>query len=681
MNVNGPIAHFFNGVSQQPASQRHSSQVELQENAWSTIARGVGKRAPTEHIARLTTSTIYHNSFFHAIDRDESEKYLLGLVNGDLYVFDFEGNQKTVAFPDGKAYLNSNNPWSEFAVVTVADHTFIVNKTIVTALTADTAAGSLTSTKQLFSDLAAPTGTGEIHEIAGDPGNNFDNYYVKDTAPQNVWVETLKPGVQYQFDATTLPHKLVREADGTFTFQQITWADRLVGDEDSNPAPSFIGRTLRDIFFYRNRLGVLADEGFILSRPGEYFGFWLETTTAALDSDPIDSTVTSEKVSILYHAVPFNKTLLLFAKKGQFQLTAEGALTQKTARADAITEFETSTLCRPKASGTDLFMVTDKGDFCGVREYFVDEDKVTNDAADITAHVPSYIPKNVYRMAPCNTADALFLLTFQERNAIYVYKYYWGDEDKKLQSCWSKFVFDEGDVILDLHFVNQVAYLVVQRASGLYFEKMDMQDDLADDGLPFKVLLDRRVVRSGIYDPISDTTLWTLPYAEDATVEVVYGGEWDGRKGNKVQDTTRPAPNMVSASGDHSAHPCYVGRPYTQRLQPSEIFYRDQKNVAVLGGRLQLSRGHLAFERTGYFRVEVTPKARAMHKKEFNGWTLGDGDFVLDEIKLHGGVLQFPISAQSSSVTIEFVNDSHMPSYFLGMEWEGELVVTGQRVQ
>lgn len=679
MQVHGSIPNLFNGVSQQPAPMRHPSQVELQENAWSAIAAGVGKRINTEHICKLTSATTYANSFFHMIDRDSSERYLVGIVNGGISVFDTEGNTKTVNAPDGWGYLTSGNPWAEFVVLTVADHTFIVNKTKVVALASDTAAGTLTGTKQLFSDLAAPSGTGEVWEVAGDPSNNFDNYYVKDTTA-NVWQETIRPAEPFKFDAATMPHELVREADGTFTFKQIVWADRLVGDSDSNPVPSFVGRTLRDIFLYRNRLGVLADEGFILSRVGEYFGFWIETVTAALDSDPIDSSVASEKVSILYHAVPFNKTLLLFAKKGQFQITAENALTQKNVKSDPVTNFESSTLCRPMGVGTDLFMVTEKGEFSGMREYYVDKDTITNDAADITAHVPAYIPKQVFRLAACSTEDTLFALSFEEMNALYVYKYYWGDDNKKVQSCWSRWVFDPLDSILDVHFINQTGYIVVQRGDGLYFDKFDLQADKRDEGFPCSILLDRRVERSGIYDPVSNTTLWTLPYAETATMEVIYGKDWGGSKGTKVEGITRPAPNMIQADGDHSAHLCYVGRAYTMRVRLSEIHKRDDKGVPSMDGRLQLTRGRAGFAKTGYFRVEVTPKARSMTTKTFNGHTLGSSDFQLDTLSLYKGVLGFPISAKNDEVAIDLVNDSHLPCYFLNIEWVAEWVPQSQQV-
>ncbi len=44
-----------------------------------------------------------------------------------------------------------------------------------------------------------------------------------------------------------------------------------MGDDDSNPYPSFIGHTLSSIFFFRNRLGLSSNENVILSESAEYF--------------------------------------------------------------------------------------------------------------------------------------------------------------------------------------------------------------------------------------------------------------------------------------------------------------------------------------------------------------------------------------------------------------------------
>lgn len=150
--VSHNIPSLFNGVSQQPAATRHSSQSEVQVNARSSVADGVMKRPPFQHVAKLSSSptTAAH---VHTINRDTSERYVVTITNGDLTVHGIDGTAKTVAFPDGKAYLNAAAPRSDFAVITVADHTIICNKTVTVAMGAALSGGTYKGAKQLFADL------------------------------------------------------------------------------------------------------------------------------------------------------------------------------------------------------------------------------------------------------------------------------------------------------------------------------------------------------------------------------------------------------------------------------------------------------------------------------------------------------------------------------------------------
>ena len=54
----------------------------------------------------------------------------------------------------------------------------------------------------------------------------------------------------------------------TFTIKQFTYADRLIGDELTNPLPSFVNKRINKVLFFRNRLVFLSGENVITSRPG-----------------------------------------------------------------------------------------------------------------------------------------------------------------------------------------------------------------------------------------------------------------------------------------------------------------------------------------------------------------------------------------------------------------------------
>ena len=128
------IPSLLNGVSRQVPQLRLQSQGEVQINGYPTLQSGLGKRPPTKYIKNLGVLPSGDDAYYHWINRDSSERYFVKLIDGDLQVFDLAGNQKTVAFPDGKTYLDVVTPDTDFTAITVADYTFIVNKTVTASM-------------------------------------------------------------------------------------------------------------------------------------------------------------------------------------------------------------------------------------------------------------------------------------------------------------------------------------------------------------------------------------------------------------------------------------------------------------------------------------------------------------------------------------------------------------------
>ena len=188
----------------------------------------------------------------------------------------------------------------------------------------------VTDTVQRFSLLPATAPADYTVLVKTDPnGDEAGSYYVKYNDEEKVWEECVCPNILVGLDATTMPHALVREADGSFTFKKLEWTERKVGDEDSNPLPSFVDYAISDIFFYRNRLGLLSGENVILSESGEYFNFWMTTATDILDIDPIDVATTTTRINFLNYAIPFDGELYCFSDKSQFVLRSTYSITKK----------------------------------------------------------------------------------------------------------------------------------------------------------------------------------------------------------------------------------------------------------------------------------------------------------------------------------------------------------------
>ena len=229
--------------------------------------------------------------------------------------------------------------------------------------------------------------------------------YVSSTDGTGVWEETLAQDIEYKYDATTMPHRLTRESDGTFTFDVNTWGERTAGDDETNKKSSFIGSKINDIFLHRNRLGFLVDENVVLSENGEYSNFWRKTVTTVLDTDPIDINTSHDKISILRYAVPFANKAIIFSSRAQFELVGNDGLSNKTVELKPITNYIINADTKPVATGSNLFFTFIRGVYSGLREFFINDDSDTGEAADITKHVPKYIARDVFKMEASPNED------------------------------------------------------------------------------------------------------------------------------------------------------------------------------------------------------------------------------------------------------------------------------------
>lgn len=538
---------------------------------------------------------------------------------------------------------------------------------------------------QRFSDLPTVAPRGFVTEIIGDASSSFDNYFcvfepsdAGDAFGSGTWKETVKPGIPCKLDPATLPHALIRQADGTFTFGPLEWGERICGDEDSAPFPSFVGRTLNGLFFYRNRLSFLSGENVVMSEVGEFFNFFLTTVTTLVDSDVVDVAASHTKSSILHHAVTFSGGLLLFSDQSQFVLEHDTVLSNATVSIKPVTEFEASMKAAPVSSGKTVFFATDKGEWGGVREYItLPDNSDQNDASDITAHVPRYVRGNVSRLECSTNEDMLLVLSEEMRTSLWLYKYFWNGSEK-IQSAWSR--WDMCGEVLSAAILNTGVYLIMQYGDGVYLEKMDITPGYKDEGETFEYCLDRKIterdVTLGAYDAINKTTAITLPYdipAGYTPVVVTRTGGQDA-PGNLLRRVRVTGPRTLTVEGpDAHGRKLFIGIPYESSYTFSTFAIRegDSKGNAVTTGRLQLRRLTLNCSNTGFLHMHVTPKFRPTSTYTFTGRELGHGTNIIGAIPLYTGTISFPILSLNTQVEVKVGSDSFLPFALVNASWEG----------
>lgn len=692
MLVSKTLPGLWNGISQQPVTQRLETMAEAQENCHGTLVDGLMRRPNSELVEVISSTNIEPGTFIHPINKSDTEKYFVCVTadattpveiynaDGDLMTLDYGTLSGTTftATAAVKNYLNdvhTANPNIRFRALTIGTITFVINRNIAVAMGSATVGGSLTGKVQSF--LKLPTSgmaDGDVYEIVGDSDSGFDNYYVKWIAADSIWEETVKPGVQYQLDASKMPVGIIRPGDWgitstkDFLIIRPNWGERTVGDTISAPDPSFVGSYINNAFFFKNRLGFLSDDNAIFSSAGDYYNFFPTTSLDILDDAPIDVTISANTVETLQSSAQYNKTLLIFGNRNQFDVgSGDSALTPKTISVTPTTQYDVAQDSLPVTSGSNVYFITPNENYGAVREYYLEADTLTNEAADVTAHVTKYIPTGFYQLASINALDVIFLHTKGDPNSLYVYKYFWAGNEKA-QASWSKWTL--GDEVIGITTVDTSLYAFVYRekATGnvVTLERIRMEDITHDCG--YRIALDGLFAVTPSLS--GDDTLFPKPWTDG---EVHDWKVVDPTTGLEVEVVQEDDDNMKVASQDLTGKAYYMGFPFESSYRFSEWILKDDNNRPMLDGRLQIRKLVLDFVDTGYFEVQVTPSNRdtvsQVASEEFTGAMVGVS--TIGETDLISGKHSFTVRGKNRNTQVEIVSDSHLPFKIQTGTWIG----------
>lgn len=539
-----------------------------------------------------------------------------------------------------------------------------------------------------YADLPPAYDIGPRVEILAATGQgNNDPYFVTWTGSR--WVETRAYGGAAGLAYWTLPHQLQRRPDGVWECFPSAWAEKLVGDENTNPTPSFVGKTVRDIFFYRNRLGMLAGDSCVMSRSGDYFNFWSATATEVLDTDPIDIGGASESVDYLDWAVPFDEGLLIWAtRKQQFILEGGEVLSPLTAKLSPVSGFDNINTARPKQLGGRIVYPSSAGGYTQLGVYKAGRANAANSVDPITDHVPEYLPENPRDIEVAENAGIISVTPQGLSNDMFVFKYEESD-GQFTQKAWQKFTFS--GALVKAHWVGRICYMVTYRISPYdnsgYFsvEKMDFSDTVVDPDASFNLKLDRRCFVAGAASTDPRYVNLTVPDAYSG-VPLVFraaGGAATpcrviGMTQSNLLNQTKVTYLLVEAPA--STGTFIVGEPFTMKYTFSEVFMRDRENAPVMAARIKLLKVLVRFVNTGYFRATVSPKAGGTYSYPYNGELVGmAGQLLGGATALSTGEFSIPVQAQAEGTVISLESDSHLPCRFPYAEWQANVVMKAQR--
>lgn len=260
-------------------------------------------------------------------------------------------------------------------------------------------------------------------------------------------------------------------AGSSYVFGEALWKPRKVGNIETIPFPSIVGKKIGELFFERNRLGMAAQGNVVLSQSGDLLNLFRQTATQLLPDDVID--VKSTLLADFHSAVHWNEGLMLWSSDAQTVVEGQPNLTPESIGLTRKTQFINSTRLRPVAAGRKLFFARGKGTSTQVFEYSIVDNQGSADADDITKDQPTYIAGSPIAMAVDASHEFLALLTDADQSKLYVFCYHYSSQTR-VQNAWSRWEFSPGTRIVDIGIMDGKLSMIVSRPQGVYLETIDL---------------------------------------------------------------------------------------------------------------------------------------------------------------------------------------------------------------
>ena len=534
---------------------------------------------------------------------------------------------------------------------------------------------------------------GYIVKIANARISEEDDYYLRfeglnDQDGTGSWTECAKPGIAKSLTNMPLVIQRTSLANGgtsseiaTFTIKQFTYADREVGDDNSNPFPTFKDKRINKVLFFRNRLAILAGENVILSRPGTLGtpDFFAETALTVSANDPIDISCSSTFPSELFDGLDINSGLVVFSTNQQFLLSSDDTvLNPDTAKLRSIATFNYNKDIPPVSLGTTIAYLDDSGKFSRFNEMANIAREGEPNVVNQSQVVPTLLPKDIDLLTN-SRENNLVIIGKTDSDTVQGFRYL-NVGDKRQQSAWFKWKFNNP---LLYHFVINDEYYFLDTDKFLQSVRLVQTESdpaIVQDNVDFLLHVDNHTTISGgsfsastnltTFSSVSWLPSVTTPNYDLVVIDTNTNSARVGRYGKPTSTST----TSFTLPGDWSGVTLTIGYLYEYSVAfPTFYLSRQQGestradvNSSLVVHRVKFHFGKIGLYETTLSRVGKSDYTEIYESTELDEYDVSDAPYLEEFIKT------VPVYEKNTNVDITLKSSHPAPSTLRAVSWEGD---------
>jgi hypothetical protein len=510
-----------------------------------------------------------------------------------------------------------------------------------------------------------------------------DDYYLRfegqnDKDGSGSWVECAKPSIAKEL--TNMPLAIQRTAATTFTVRPFDYQVRRIGDDVTNPMPSFVGSRINKVLFFRNRLALLSGENVITSRPGTLGlpDFFNETALTVSSSDPIDISAASMFPSELFDGIEMNTGLVVFSTNQQFLLASDDTvLNPDTAKLRSISTFNYNEDMAPISLGTTIAYVDNSGKFSRFNEMANIQREGEPSVVEVSKVVPTLLPKDIDLLTN-SRENSLILLGKTGSDEVFGYKYF-QVADQRQQAAWFKWKLNNP---LIYHFIINDEYFFLDSDYYLQSVKLvqtETDPSIVQDNVDFLLHVDNHTTVSGgsfnsttnltTFSGVSWLNTVTTPNHDLVVIDTNTNSARVGRYAKPTVSGT-----SFTLPGNWSGATLTIGYIYPYEVKfptfyPTKTDGRSSRadvNSSLVLHRIKFHFGKIGLYETTLERVGKNDYTEVYESTELDEYDASDAPYLEEFIKT------VPVYERNTNVDVTLRSSHPAPATLRSVSWEGD---------
>mgnify|MGYP003149283946 CR=1 FL=1 len=525
-----------------------------------------------------------------------------------------------------------------------------------------------------------------------------DSYYTRfiaddGTSGAGYWEEYIAPDVSPGLTASTMPHELVNTAANTFTFKPINWTQRLVGDDETNSHPTFVGQKIQQAFFHSSRLGFLTKDNVSMSQANEFYNFYHVSALTQIASDPVDLNTSSIRPTILTGVIPTAQGLVLFSRNQQFMMYApNGIFTPTSTIIRGISNYEMDIDIDPVDNGTNIIFLSKTPSYSRIFQMRTSGQEMNPTVLDIGRVVSEWVPSTVTELtaSPQNSFVAMYGPTKKD---IYFYRTF-SDGEREVMQSWFRWELP-GNV--QTVAIDSDTFYAVTMQGGQYTllsasinQTPEEQILVNSDGQKMNPCVDLYAAASSVVydqtDPVNPFSKCYIPFNNVtglSPVVVIASTSSDLTNPTFVESGFTTTPTIATdGTGTYFKVPnkdfssiasqVIVGFKYTLELTLPKTYFRldEAGQQADFSASLTIARMKFSTGLTGLVGFKLQRLGTAEYT-DVHPVILADLNLANDVPLDDQSVMMVPIHQKSDNFTLKVSSDSPFPVSITSMMWEG----------